>query len=92
MTDDEYTDLAVQRLVFLSITIDMCPGCMILHQHEYLDNKLRQRDIKYGRPALPEVEEGKLPPLPAEMRNTKSYTENLKKAQDEVGGTPVAGA
>ena len=48
VSDDEDTDPAVQSLVFLSITIESCLGGMILHQHEYLDSKLKQRDIKYG--------------------------------------------
>ena len=83
--DGATTDLAVQSLVFLSITIESCSGGTILHQHAYLDNKLRQRHIKTGRPALPEVEEGKAPPVSAEERNTILYQENLKKAQAEVG-------
>ena len=57
--DREETNLDVQSLVFLSITIECCPGGWNLHQHEYLKNKLRERDIKNGRPALPEVEEGR---------------------------------
>ena len=58
---------------------------VLLHQQEYLDSKLKQRDIKYGRPALPEVEEGREPPVTADMKNTKSYHENLNQVQEEVG-------
>ena len=46
---------------------------------------MRQRDIKYGRPSLPEVEEGTVSPQTAGMRKAQSYKDNLKTAQDEVG-------
>ena len=75
----------MQSLVFLSITIELYPGGMILHQHEYLANKLRQRDIRCGRPALPEVEEGKEPPVSHKVRAPSLYKATLKRAQEEVG-------
>ena len=40
VNDGESTKLAVPSLVFLSITIELCKGGMILHQHEYLDKKI----------------------------------------------------
>ena len=75
----------MQSLVVRSITIETCPGGMILHQHEYLDNKLKQRDSKPGRPALPEVEEGKEAPATAEMKAAKSGQESRKQALADVG-------
>ena len=85
VNDGESTKLAVQSLVFLSITIELCKGGMILHQHEYLDKKLRQRGVVYGRPALPELEEGRDLPVSAEERKSKAYAVSLKLAQEEVG-------
>jgi hypothetical protein len=76
---------AIPQTVFLSITIEQVKEGLFLHQKEYLESKLKVRDIKFGRPNLPEVEEGKEEPNPKEEREKKWYTEVLKKAQEEVG-------
>ena len=73
--------------MFLSITMEQQDGGLRLHQMEYLENKLKQREIKYGRPNPPTVEEGKKPPVPQEERENIWYKEALKKAQAPTSST-----
>ena len=62
--DGEETGKAIPQTVFLSITIEQVKEGRFLRQKEYLESKLKVRDIKFGRPNLPEVEEGKEEPIP----------------------------
>ena len=79
------TALAVSELVFLSITLELIHEGLRLHQHEYLESKLKQRCVVKGRASLPQIEEGRTAPVPIELRRLMWCREALEKAQEEVG-------
>ena len=83
--DSVETEYAVPSLVFLSITIEPIETGWYLHQHEYLEGKLRQRGVTTGRPGLPEVIEGKTPVVTPEYKLTEEYKCKLNLVQKEVG-------
>ena len=83
--DGETTVLAVNELVFLSITIEPVTGGYALHQHEYVRTKLAKRAVTKGRAGLPEVDEGSVCPVTTEYKQTNEYKDLLNSAQQEVG-------
>eukprot|EP00974_Lingulodinium_polyedra_P032716 3149121-Lingulodinium_polyedra.AAC.1 len=56
--DGDSSALAVDKLVFLSITIEPVMHGFALHQHAYVQTKLANRAVTKGRPSLPEADEG----------------------------------
>ena len=83
--DETESDKTVPSLVFLHITMELQKRGLRLHQREYSENTLKQREIVHGRPSLPVVEEGKSPPVPKGFREEEWYREALTIAQEEVG-------
>ena len=53
--DATESDKSVPSLVFLAIPIGMQPG-VGLHQKEYSEGNLKQRENTHGRPSSPVVE------------------------------------
>ena len=83
--DEESTALAVDKLAFLSITIEPIKDGFALHQHEYVQTKLANRAMTKGRPNRPQVDGGHVCPVTQEYKNTNEYQTLLNNAQQEVG-------
>eukprot|EP00974_Lingulodinium_polyedra_P031189 3001099-Lingulodinium_polyedra.AAC.1 len=85
MRDGDSSPIAVDKLVFLSITIEPIRQGFALHQHDYVQSKLNNRAMTKGRPNLPEVGEGHACSVSQMYKKTKEYQIRLNSAQQEVG-------
>ena len=77
----------VPSLNFLGMTIALMDGTLIIHQKDYILSKLRKMGILSGRgrQSLPDVSEGKTPPVPLEARTSKEYLKVLRICQEQTG-------
>ena len=73
----------VKKMNFLGMTLEKVKGKLVLHQHQYILTKLRDRNLLEGRGkwSLPVSQEGKLEP---EEKNDE-FPGKKKLAQIEVG-------
>ena len=80
-------EVGVSTLNFLGLTIALKDGILIIHQKDYILSKLKKLAMLSGRGrhSLPDISEGRTPPVPMGERTSKEYLKVLRMCQEQTG-------